>query len=472
MREVLVVDLDGSLLRSDLLFESFWSALGRDWRSPFRSAMALAQGKAAVKRYLADAGTIDVASLPYDDEVLEYIRAWRAQNGRIALVTASDDSFAQAVGRYLGLFDDVHGTTGGKNLKGPAKAQFLVEKYGDKQFSYIGDAQADFAVWKHAKRAITVNFSSRMRQRAASIAADVEHLGSHRPVYHLYLKALRPHQWLKNLLIFVPMVAAHAIEQDNVVLGLLAFVAFSMVASSVYVLNDLLDLAADRAHPRKRNRPFASGRIPIAAGTWMAPALLASGAGIALVVGPTFFAVLVGYYVLTTAYSLHLKRRIVIDICVLAALYTIRIFAGSVATDIPLSVWLVAFATFLFLSLAAVKRQAELVDNLKLNKLKATGRGYHVDDLPIVSMIAIAAGYVAVLVLALYVNSPAVFELYARPEVLWGVCAVLLYWITRTVFLAHRGRMHDDPVVYAAKDNVSRVCGLAVLGFALAGVLL
>ena len=472
MHEVLVVDLDGSLLRSDLLFESFWSALGRNWRTPFGSALALAQGKAAVKRYLADASTLDVASLPYDEEVIAYIRAWRAQNGRTALVTAADDSFAQAIGRHLGLFDDVHGSTGATNLKGPAKAQFLVEKYGDKQFSYIGDAAADFAIWKHARRAVTVNFSTRMRRRAASIAADVEHLGNPRPVYTLYFKALRPHQWLKNLLIFVPMVAAHALEPEKFLLALMAFLSFSLVASSVYVLNDLLDLAADRAHARKRNRPFASGRIPIAAGTWMAPVLLASGAGIALFVGPAFFAVLIGYYILTTAYSLHLKRRIVIDICVLAALYTIRIFAGSVATDVPLSMWLMAFATFLFLSLAAVKRQAELVDNLKQNKLKAAGRGYHVDDLPIISMIAIGAGYVAVLVMALYVNSPDVLELYARPEALWGVCAVLLYWITRTVLLAHRGLMHDDPVVYAAKDNVSRLCSVMAIGFALAGAVL
>ena len=277
---------------------------------------------------------------------------------------------------------------------------------------------------------------------------------------------------MKNALIFLPMLAAHQINGASLFASLLAFIAFSLVASSVYVLNDLLDLDADRAHPRKRLRPFAAGSIPIASGTWMAAGLLGLGAVIAAFLGPTFFAVMVGYYALTTGYSLYLKRRIVIDICVLAGLYTARIVAGGAATGIPLSVWLLAFSIFFFLSLAAVKRQAELVDNVKQGKLKASGRGYHVDDLPIISMISISAGYVAVLVMALYVNSPAVMQLYAHPQTLWGVCAILLYWITRAVMLAHRGAMHDDPVVYAAKDRLSQVCFLIILAFVLAGAVL
>lgn len=277
---------------------------------------------------------------------------------------------------------------------------------------------------------------------------------------------------MKNILVFVPMLAAHDITGTTFFASLLAFISFSLVASSVYVLNDLLDLDADRAHPRKRLRPFAAGSIPIASGTWMAGGLLGMGGLIAAFLGPAFFAVMAGYYALTTGYSLYLKRRIVVDICVLAGLYTVRIVAGGVANAIPLSVWLLAFSIFFFLSLAAVKRQAELVDNVKQGKLKASGRGYHVDDLPIISMVSIAAGYVAVLVMALYVSSPGVMQLYANPEVLWGVCAVLLYWITRTVMLTHRGWMHDDPVVYAAKDRISQVCFLIILGFVLAGAIL
>jgi 4-hydroxybenzoate polyprenyltransferase/phosphoserine phosphatase len=472
MREILVVDLDRTLLKSDMLFESFWSSFGQDWRSPFRSAFALSKGKAALKRYLAEAARIDVTMLPYDDAVINYIKAWRDAGGRTALVTASDNKIAQKIGTHLKLFDEVHGSNGSENLKGERKARFLIETYGDKQFSYMGDSEADLAVWKHTQRAITVNLSEAMKTRAAQVAEEIEHLATHTPTTGAYLKAIRPHQWMKNALVFLPMLAAHQINGASLFASLLAFIAFSLVASSVYVLNDLLDLDADRAHPRKRLRPFAAGSIPIASGTWMATGLLGLGAVIAAFLGPAFFAVMVGYYALTTGYSLYLKRRIVVDICVLAGLYTVRIVAGGAATGIPLSVWLLAFSIFFFLSLAAVKRQAELVDNVKQGKLKASGREYHVDDLPIISMISISAGYVAVLVMALYVNSPAVMQLYVHPEALWGVCAILLYWITRTAMLAHRGAMHDDPVVYAAKDRLSQVCFLVILAFVLGGATL
>ncbi len=469
MREILVVDLDHTLLKSDMLLESFWSAFGRNWLSPFRSVLALTQGKAALKRYLAGAAQVDVKTLPYDPQIMAYIKAWRVAGGRTALVTASDEAIARDIAGYLKLFDEVHGSDGVENLKGERKALFLIETYGEKQFSYIGDSEADLAVWKHARRAITVNLSETMKTRAAQVAGEIEHLATHTPTISAYLKAIRPHQWLKNVLVFLPMLAAHQINGASLFASLFAFVSFSLIASSVYVLNDLLDLNADRDHPRKRRRPFAAGSIPIASGAWIAAGLLGLGTVIAAFLGPAFFAVMVGYYALTTGYSLYLKRRIVIDICVLSGLYTMRIVAGGAATGIPLSVWLLAFSIFFFLSLAAVKRQAELVDNVRQGKLKASGRGYHVGDLQIISMISIGAGYVAVLVMALYVNSPAVIQLYAHPEALWGVCAILLYWITRTVLLAHRGAMHDDPIVYAAKDRLSQVCFLIILAFVLTG---
>lgn len=472
MREILVVDLDHTLLKSDMLLESFWSAFGQDWRSPFRSMLALSQGKAALKHYLADVAQIDVTMLPYDDEVIAYIKAWRASGGRTALVTATDDKIAQSIGHHLKLFDDVYGSDGAKNLKGPNKSRFLIEKYGEQQFSYMGDSDADLDVWKHAKRAITVNLSDAMKTKASKVAGEVEHLATHTPQLTAYFKAIRPHQWLKNVLVFLPMLAAHQLDGSTFMASLFAFVAFSLIASSVYIVNDLLDLDADRAHPRKWQRPFAAGSIPITSGMWMAAGLLGAGAVIAALLGPAFFSVLLGYYILTTGYSLYLKRRIIVDICVLAGLYTARIVAGGAATGIPLSVWLLAFSIFFFLSLAAVKRQAELVDSARRGKLKATGRGYHTEDLPIISMISISAGYVAVLVMALYVNSPAVTKLYNHPEALWGVCTILLYWITRTVLLAHRGAMHDDPLVYAAKDRISQACFLGSLAFVVAGAVL
>ncbi|KFE36309.1 UbiA family prenyltransferase [Thioclava atlantica] len=468
-REILIVDLDGTLLRSNMLFESFWSAFGRDWRTPFFSAAALLGGRAALKRHLATAAEVDATTLPYDQSVVAFIEEWRQAGGRAALVTASDQGFAEAIAAHLGIFDEVHGSDGKLNLKGENKGRFLEERFGTKGFAYMGDAPADLPVWKRAARAVTVNANGGLRRGAEGVCDEVEHLTTGKRAIRPYLKALRPHQWLKNTLVFLPMLAGHQFDAATVLASVLAFICFSLVASSVYVLNDLLDLGADRAHPRKRRRPFASGDIPLGYGTWLAGTLILLGVLTAAMIGREFLFVMAGYYLLTTAYSLHLKRRIVLDICVLAGLYTIRIIAGGVATGIPLSVWLLAFSVFFFLSLAAVKRQAELIDSAERGKLQASGRGYHVDDLPIISMIAIGAGYVSVLVMAMYVNAPSTIELYARPEALWGVCIVLLYWISRTVMVAHRGQMHDDPVVFAAKDRTSQICLLIIIAFIVGG---
>lgn len=468
-REILVVDLDGTLLRSDMLFESFWSAFGRDWRSPFLSIAALTGGRASLKRHLASASAIEAKTLPYDTQVITFIEAYRQSGGRTALVTASDHGYAKAIADHLGIFDEVHGSDGKLNLKGDQKGQFLEERFGLKGFSYMGDALADLPVWKRAAKAVTVNAPAALRREAERVCDTVEHLATNTKSVKPYIKAMRPHQWMKNVLVFLPMLAAHQLDAPTLLLSLLAFACFSVVASSVYVLNDLLDLAADRAHPRKKKRPFASGSIPIAHGTWMAILLLITGSLLAVSISIEFLLTMVAYYLLTSAYSLNLKRRIVIDICVLAGLYTMRIIAGAVVTGLPLSVWLLAFSIFFFLSLAAVKRQAELIDSAERGKLNVSGRGYHVNDLPIISMIAIGAGYVSILVMMLYVNSPAVIELYALPEALWGVCAVLLYWITRTVMVAHRGSMHDDPVIYAAKDRISQMCVLIILAFMAGG---
>ncbi len=471
-RKILVVDLDGTLLRTDMLYENFWSAFGSDWRCLFSAISALPHGRAHLKRHLAEAATVDARVLPYNNKVPAYIEEWRKVGGRAVLVTASDQQVAQAIADHLGIFDEVHGSDGAQNLKGATKAAFLEERFGESGFFYMGDTAADLPVWERAEKAITVDVPQKIRTKVEALCDTVEHLQSEKETIKPYIKALRPHQWLKNLLVFVPMLAAHKFDGPAIASSVTAFVCFSLIASGVYILNDLLDLSADRAHPRKRHRPFAAGAVPIAHGTLMAGALAGFGSFLTIFIGWEFLVVMIGYYLLTTAYSLYLKRLIVIDICMLAALYTIRIFAGSVATSIGLSIWLLAFSVFFFLSLAAIKRQAELIDSAERGNLKPSGRGYHVDDLPIISMIAIAAGYVSVLVMTLYVNSPAVMELYACPEALWGVCAILLYWITRAVMIAHRGLMHDDPVVYAAKDGTSQICALIILAFTLGSALL
>lgn len=468
----LVVDLDGTLVRSDLLHETFWSAFAHDLLMPLRAMASLMSGRAVLKRMLADRAKVDIATLPFDAGVIAYIKAWREEGGRAVLVTASDHRLAEGVAAHLSVFDEVHATDASVNLKGKAKAEFLVRRYGENGFHYVGDAKADLAVWEKADRAITVNATSSLRDQAEGLGRPIEHLQTLDESWKPYVQALRPHQWLKNLLVFVPMLAGHRIDGETFALSALAFVTFSLAASSLYLFNDLLDLRADRGHPRKWKRPVAAGLLPIAHASVMAVGAAVIGAGLSVIIGWQFLLIMAGYYTLSLAYSLFLKRHPVIDICVLAGLYTMRIIAGSVATNIDLTVWLLAFSLFLFFSLAALKRQAELVDMNKRGELSAAGRGYRVDDLPIVSDIAVSSGFLSVLVLALYINSPEVVELYSQPALLWGVCCVLLYWITRMVMVAHRGSMNDDPIIFAMNDRVSQVCIVMSGAIVVAGALL
>jgi len=455
---VLVVDLDGTLLRTDLLHETFWSAFSRDWLTPIKAARALWSGKPSLKSYLYTVATVDITSLPYNDTVINYILSHRERGGHTALVTASNHKLATQVGDHLDLFDETHGSDEKDNLKGQRKADFLSQHFSDQGYIYLGDAKADLPVWQSATKAVTLDVQGALKKTVEQINPNTEHLSSNTATRDDYLKVIRPHQWLKNLLVFLPMLAAHQLELPTLVNSVLAFLAFSFVASSVYIVNDLLDLNADRAHPRKRTRAFAAGNIPLQHGAFMAGGLLAVGFAIAYWLLPSFLVGLLIYYALTSAYSLDLKRRSVIDICTLAGLYTLRIIGGGIATGIELSFWLLAFSIFIFLSLAAVKRQAELIDLKTRGFLNIKGRGYGVDDLPLITMIALCSGLTSVLIIALYVNAPQVSALYPTTAPLWGVCCVLLYWLLRVIFKTHRGEMHDDPILFAIKDRTSRLC--------------
>lgn len=460
----LVVDLDNTLIRTDILYESFWDCAAKKLKSLIVSVLSSFPDRALLKRRLSEQVQVQPATLNYNEAVLDYVRKWRSEGGRTVLATATDETVARSIADHLQIFDEVHGSDGVRNLKGKSKADFLVERYGAGNYDYIGDSQSDLPVWKMANRAITVGLSDRVRAMVSSRSGEVVHLEGHDGRIGPYVKALRPHQWSKNVLVFLPLVTAHMGSFSAWTSALLAFICFNLVASSVYVLNDLLDLSADRAHPRKRKRPLASGALRLEHGTIMAPALLLLGLFFALLVGRLeFLGVMVLYYVATMAYSLSLKRKLIIDICALAGLYTLRIFAGAAATGLPTSQWLLAFSIFFFFSLAAVKRQAELVDAVASGRMKASGRGYHGDDLNLISMMALASGYVAVLVLALYFDSPTVRVLYDNPLFLWGICPVLLYWVSRMVMMTHRGLMDDDPIVFAVKDRISRYCGALVI---------
>jgi 4-hydroxybenzoate polyprenyltransferase len=375
------------------------------------------------------------------------------------------------VADYVGGFAAVIASDGSTNLSGSNKATALVQHYGDRGFDYVGNAVVDLKVWKHSHAAIVVEHHSTLSKAAARVAPVVRVFRQSHSISRQWLKALRVHQWVKNVLVFLPLLASHRLFEPRVAISsALAFVCFGLCASSVYVTNDLLDLAVDRKHWRKKHRPFAAGTLPLHQGPIAAFFLLVAGFSLAYAVAPLFALVLLGYYLLTTGYSFRLKRVVMLDVVVLALLYTSRILAGAAAMQTKLSFWLLAFSMFIFLSLAMIKRYTELLAAQKSAALRAAGRGYQVEDLPLIQSLGSASGYLSVLVLALYVDSTASQSLYRHPHYLWLLCPLLLYWVSRTWVIAHRGLMHDDPVVFAMMDNVSRVIMLLAATIALLSI--
>lgn len=422
--------------------------------------LALLRGRARFKAWMADRVHLDVAGLPLNVELADWLRTERAGGRRLVLVTAADRRIADAVAAHTGLFDEVMASDGNHNLKASAKAAALVERYGQGGFDYVGNASADLPVWRVAREAVVVGGTP--LAQAARRVAQVGKVFSGSPGRPAaVLRALRLHQWVKNLLVLLPVLAAHRFtDGQSLTAAALAFVAFGLVASSVYLINDLVDLPADRSHPRKCSRPFACGDLPLVWGLLLTPLLLTAAVTVALLWLPlSFLAVLAGYFALTSAYSFALKRMPIVDVMTLAGLYTMRVIAGAAAAAIPPSFWLLASSMFIFLSLALVKRYTELRSLLERGELKAEGRGWHVDDLPLIGGLGAASGIAAVLVLALYIDSQAAQNLYATPEALWFICPLLLYWVSRLWFKTHRGEMHEDPVVFAIQDRTSLVVG-------------
>lgn len=458
----LVVDLDGTLIRTDMLHESALRVLRDNPFDALRIPYWLSQGKAVLKRHLAHRTDFDPGSLPYNHDLLDWLKQQRAQGRKLILCTASDLSIATAISEHLGLFDEVMASGGTTNLARKHKAEALEQRFGHGGFDYAGNSRADLAVWQRARRAVVVNASADLAKEAEA-CCEVERVFPSPTVgFTGWHQVPRMHQWLKNLLLFVPLFAAHRLTNlDTWSALILAFFSFNLCASSVYIVNDLLDLESDRQHPRKCNRPFASGLVPVWMGVVLAPLLLLGSLALAWHVGGSFFPWLLLYFVLTCAYSLGLKRLMLVDCLTLAILYTLRIIAGAAAASIALSFWLLAFSVFLFLSLAFVKRYAELQVQLLNEKQKAHGRGYYTSDAPLVQMLGITSGYAAVLVLALYLNSDAIVKLYRIPEVVWGAVPVMLFWVSWMWMQAHRGEMHDDPLVFALTDKASLLAGVA-----------
>jgi 4-hydroxybenzoate polyprenyltransferase len=450
----LCVDLDGTLCAVDTLHEAAIAVVVSDWRVLFSLPGWFGKGRAYLKQQIAKRWALDAASLPYNPEVLGLLRQERDRGRRIVLCTAADRLVADAVAQHLGLFDEVLASDGVMNLSGPVKAEALVRRFGEAGFTYLGNSQADLAVWDKAATAVLVNASSHV-QHAASQHSRIERIIARaRPIGpRLLTRALRPHQWSKNTLCLIPMLASGSIEPRAWLAAVGTMVAFSATASAIYVLNDMSDLDADRAHPRKIRRPFASGDLPVAWGVVLAPVLLLLGAMFGWASG--VIPVLVTYATLSMAYTLWLKELPLVDVFVLAALYTLRVVAGGAATEHFVSLWLLGFSGFLFLSLALIKRASELQRLHLANKTRTVRRGYMVEDLAFLQQIGCASAFASAIVLSLYVQSEAATRIYRLPEALWCAVPLLLFWQCRLWLATSRGYMHDDPIVYASKDLAS-----------------
>lgn len=463
-----MVDLDGTLVHTDLLVES-GSALvtTRPHRVPAMLA-ALGRGKADLKAFLAAETRVDVGVLPYNEPLLDWLRTQKDAGRPLVLASASDLRLVQAVAGHLGIFDAVLGSHEGVNLKSSAKRDALVERYPE-GFEYVGNHSHDIAVWGAAKVAHVVGDASVVR-RASGAAPLGESWAPVGQRLRGVVKALRPHQWVKNALVALPLATASKLDDATAVWHtILAIAVFSLVASGVYVLNDLADVENDRKHPAKRRRPFASGLLPLTVGWMLWPLLTIVGFLVAALVLPALFvAVLAGYLALTLAYTFRLKRIPVLDVVSLGGLYTARIVAGAAAIEVEMSMWLLTFSLLFFLSLALIKRVSEL-NRVRLDGSEMSGRGYRPDDLEMLSSYGVATSIGAVVIFALYLNDPVTAALYGTPELLWAAVPVLLAWLMRAWLLAHRGEMNEDPIVFAIKDPSSLLAGALVVAAFAAG---
>lgn len=466
----LAVDLDGTLISADLLWEGIFQLLKKNPLFLFMLPVWLMDGKARLKAEIASRIDFDASILPYRPEFLAFLQAERASGREIVLVTAAAEPFASAVAAHLGIFTRFHASTGNLNLAAHRKAALLVEHFGEGGFDYAGNDRADIPVFRKARAAIVVapdRAAHRYQLENGSRRFDHPRAG-----LKTYLKMLRVHQWLKNVLVFAPAVLAHQLNNPAVMLpSFAAFVAFCTAASAIYIINDIVDLPLDRQHATKRNRPFANGTLSIPFGLCVSATLIAVTTIICFFLPPAFALIIGLYAVTTTAYSLAIKRMLLIDVLCLAGLYCLRLLGGKAAADLPPSFWLIAFGMFFFLSLALVKRFVELQTSKVSERDRIAGRGYRPEDISIVGQAGISSAFAAALVLSLYIQSQEVIGYYTSPWLIWPLVPIVLYINVRIWILAHRREMHDDPVVFIAKDWRSQiVVGIGAL-FMLAGSL-
>ncbi len=462
-RAPLVVDLDGTLTPTDTLIESVIKLAKQSPWKLVRATAQLLKGRAAFKAAMSATVSVSAEGLPYREPLVEYLRSEKAHGRRIVLATAAHDTVAQAVAIHLGVFDDVLSTTADRNLKGASKLEAIRERVGH-EFVYAGDSRADLPIWKASNGAVLVGATPGLARSVRRMVSVETEFPAKPTGLRVWLRALRVHQWLKNLLLFTPLVTAFSfLDVRKLAAIVVAFLAFSLAASGTYILNDLWDLESDRAHARKRLRPFASGQIPLVHGLVAALGAVVLAVALGLVVSREFLIMLLVYLALTSMYSWVLKGIVLVDVIVLSVLYTWRILAGSVAVQIATSSWLLAFSVFLFLSLALVKRCAELVSAEHVGRKVTTGRDYRTTDLVVLYPLGVGAALSALVVFGLFVSAPDTIGRYRTPQMLWLVALALVYWLARLWIKTSRGEMHDDPLVYAMKDRSSRLAVVAML---------
>lgn len=466
----LCVDLDGTLVRSDLLVEGLLSIL-TSRRALAALPLLLTTDRAVLKHRVAEMDQLDAATLPYNQELLDYIVEERARGRRTVLATAADSRVAHAVADHLGLFDEVICSDGIRNLKGSRKAEALTARFGRGNFAYAGNSREDVPIWSDACQALLVDTPRPVAAQVRAGAPIEREFISLDSFWRTAVRALRPHQWAKNLLVFVPLVVGHAMtDAAGWASAIVMFVAFCLTASAIYLINDLLDIRADRLHPTKRNRPLASGALRPSQAVVMAVILLSGGLALANLVHGLLVVLL--YAALSLSYSVELKKWPLVDVFVLGGLYTLRVLGGGAATGQLVSMWLIAFTGFLFLALALVKRAEEIAAVARSDGARtASRRGYGPEDVGILIAFGCSASFASAVVLALFVGSEAALAQYATPELLWGIVPLLLFWQCRLWLATGRGYMHDDPIIYATRDWVSWVVAAVTVGLFAAATL-
>lgn len=468
----LAVDLDNTLVKTDTLLESLIYLIKHKPRRILQIPVWLLEGKAMFKQKIAEHVSLPLAILPYRPEVIDFLRQQKSTGRQIVLTTAADQKTAFTICQHLNIFDSYIASDATTNLKGKQKASALLSRFGKRGYDYLGDSWSDVPVWRNARHALLVTNSQELIRRVQKETPVIRVWRSReRSWLAAVLSGFRAHQWIKNILIFMPALAAHQLANFSVMYrASIAFIAFSLAASSIYLFNDLADLEDDRKHPQKSKRPLASGYLPIINAVFFAPVLLALSIITSLWLPSSFRYFLVSYVVLGIAYSILLKKIFLMDIVVLTVLYSLRVFAGSAAANVPLSSWFITFTAFLFTSGALAKRFVELKQLQNHNRARDSRRGYDINDLPILGTIGISSGYASVVVLSLYIASNEASVLYSEPKILWFVTLILFAWLSRSWLLAYLGRLYTDPITFIIKDPTSSALIISMLLLTVAAV--